>query len=175
MLSERVSELADMSPRLNSTSSVPQGLSLSSVPHKPFHRPGFPVEYHSVPSPPVDRQSYPTSPSSPCSTASEHDSSLEKHMATDSEHSDDGDRDAYSKMDYYRSPNNNGTYLLIFFIAKFQERSISNGFLEKNASELTTNRSLNQAIQTKQLVIRGCKTFVMLNSTEHEISTTPKN
>ena len=110
MLSERVSELADMSPRLNSTSSVPQGLSLSSVPHKPFHRPGFPVEYHSVPSPPVDRQSYPTSPSSPCSTASEHDSSLEKQMATDSEHSDDGDRDAYSKMDYYRSPNNNGTY-----------------------------------------------------------------
>lgn len=74
-----------------------------SVQQKPFHRPGFPVEYPTIPSPIERNQSCPTSPSSPCSTASEHDSSLEKTTPTDSDHSDDGDKDAMGTH-YYRNP-----------------------------------------------------------------------
>ena len=115
MLSERVSEVTEVSPRLCSSTSDPPGIPLTNVPHKPFHRPGFPMEYPSIPSSPADRQSCPTSPSSPCSTTSEHDSSLEKQMPTDSDHSDDGERDVYSKMEFYRNPNNNGKYINIRF------------------------------------------------------------
>ncbi|KAL4229391.1 sequence-specific DNA binding [Mactra antiquata] len=73
-----------------------------SVQQKPFHRPGFPTEYPSIPSPIERNQSCPTSPSSPCSTASEHDSSLEKTVPIDSDHSDDGDKDAMGTH-YYRN------------------------------------------------------------------------
>lgn len=75
-----------------------------TVQQKPFHRPGFPTEYPTIPSPIERGQSCPTSPSSPCSTASEHDSSLEKTTPTDSDHSDDGDKDALGTH-YYRNPN----------------------------------------------------------------------
>ena len=78
---------------------------------KPFHRPGFPPEYPTIPSPVERGQSCPTSPSSPCSTASEHDSSLEKTGPTDSDISEDGDREG---SQYYRNPNShdNGKYLI---------------------------------------------------------------
>ena len=143
MLSERVGKIAEAAPRLSPASAASPGIPLPSVPHKPFHRPGFPVEYQSLPltancqpyttspverpsfapSPidrpsyapsPADRQSYPTSPSSPCSTASDHDSSLEKQLPMDSDHSDDGgDKDSYSRTEYYRNTDNNGEYLFI--------------------------------------------------------------
>ena len=109
MLSERVSEMTETLPRLSPSISNSPGIPVTNVPHKPFHRPGFPTEYPSMPSP-ADRQSYPTSPSSPCSTTSEHDSSLEKQTPMDSDNSDDGEKDVYSKMDYYRNPNNNGEH-----------------------------------------------------------------
>lgn len=125
MLSERVSEMAEARPRLTPPSTESSGIPIATIPHK-FHRPGFPVEYSSIPSPvnqasypttPVDRQSYPTSPSSPCSTSSDHDSSLEKQMPTDSDHSDDGEKDSFSKTEYYRNPNsdNNGEFIHFFY------------------------------------------------------------
>lgn len=133
-----------ISPAVSATTDAPV------VQQKPFHRPGFPPEYPSVPSPvhrvapypkisspmthmttldpqrtsgypvvpspiertsvypsmasPVERgHSCPTSPASPCSTASEHDSSLEKNgPTTDSDQSDECDRDS---QQYYRNPH----------------------------------------------------------------------
>lgn len=85
-----------------------------TVQQKPFHRPGFPTEYPTIPSPIERGQSCPTSPSSPCSTASEHDSSLEKTIPTDSDHSDDGEKDAMGTQ-YYRNPNhdNSGMFYIV--------------------------------------------------------------
>ncbi|KAH3699836.1 homeobox protein XHOX-3-like [Dreissena polymorpha] len=84
-----------ISPAIASSTDLPV------VNQKPFHRPGFPPEYPTIPSPEERGQSCPTSPSSPCSTASDHDSSLEKTSPTDSDHSD-MERDA---QQYYRNPN----------------------------------------------------------------------
>lgn len=161
MLSERVSEIAEAAPRLSPTSAGSSGIPLSNIPHKPFHRPGFPVEYQSIPSPancqpystspaerpsfvpspvdrssyapsPADRQSYPTSPSSPCSTTSEHDSSLEKQLPMDSDNSDDGDKDVYSRTEYYRNPNtdNNGEFIYLFIYLYYSSQSHCSYFNE---------------------------------------------
>lgn len=87
-----------ISPAVNPASELP-------TQQKPFHRPGFPTEYPSIPSPIERGQSCPTSPSSPCSTSSDHDSGLEKTPTTDSDHSEDGEKDTQ----YYRNPNTDTT------------------------------------------------------------------
>lgn len=88
-----------ISPAVNPGTDLP-------VQQKPFHRPGFPIEYPTIPSPIERGQSCPTSPASPCSSASDHDSSLEKTAPTDSDHSDDGEKDM--GIQYYRNPHMEG-------------------------------------------------------------------
>ncbi|WAR06102.1 HOX3-like protein [Mya arenaria] len=86
-----------ISPAVTSVTDMP-----TVVQQKPFHRPGFPPEYPTVPSPIERGHSCPTSPASPCSTSSEHDSSLEKSAPMDSDHSDEGNMEGHQ---FYRNPH----------------------------------------------------------------------